>query len=501
VPTAGPAETAEPAITPEPTPDPDVTEVFGFLPYWSLTAAIETIDTDLVDTVAWLGVEANGDGRLVREKPDGGVPPGWEGFESQAFGDLKERLQAAGVKVVLVVQRFGWSEGAAQRSERLLEDRDSHDRLARQIAELVESRELDGVNLDVEPVPEELADDYVALVREVRTALDALDPELELTLEVHPSLVGYDLAALTADDAADRAIIMGYEYRTDGAEATGSHAPLDDESGRDLRTTVEQALEQVSGDKLVLALPWYGRAWSTGSPEPGAATVSGEDVPAANTVDYDAAVAQAIESGREYLPGQESAWTAYVDQDCADCPATWRQIWYDDADSFGAKVDLALTSGLAGVGIWALGFDGERPELWAALRQQLEPSIDEEAPNGSASLEPTAGSGQRSGLTIVEGSAPILTFASDEQDGSGLAFVRISLAPDLADDGTLALGRTFPASRAVTVPLGDPAIGGTDEPGRRDIHLQWRDIAGNWSAPLVISVWADDPDGGPALPT
>ena len=440
---------AEPTVAPSPTPEPLDTEVFGFLPYWSLEAAAEpTIDTDLVDTVGWFGVEANGDGRLVREKPDGGVPPGWEGFESDAYRALQERLQAEGVDVVLVVQRFGWTDGTAERTARLLEEQESRERLANQIADLVADRGLDGVNLDIEPIPERLADEYVELVRTVRTALDEVDPELGLTLEVHPSLVGYDLAGLTAEGAADRAIIMGYEYRGDGAATTGSQAPLADDSGSDLRTTIDGALAQVGGDKLIVALPWYGRAWSADSPEPGAATVSGEEIDGPATVDYDAAVLQAIESGREYATGQESAWTSYVSQDCTDCPATWRQLWYDDHDSFGAKLDHALGAGLAGVGIWALGFDGDRPELWSALRQRIMRTVDEQAPNGSASLEPSAGTGERSDLTVVEGSAPILTFASDEPQGSGLAFVRVSLVPDLADDGTLAAGRTYPASRA-----------------------------------------------------
>ena len=255
-------------------------------------------------------------------------------------------------------------------------------------------RGLDGVNLDIEPIPERLADEYVELVRTVRTALDEVDPELGLTLEVHPSLVGYDLAGLTGEGAADRAIIMGYEYRGDGAATTGSQAPLADDSGSDLRTTIDGALAQVGGDKLIVALPWYGRAWSADSPEPGAATVSGEEIDGPATVDYDAAVLQAIESGREYATGQESAWTSYVSQDCTDCPATWRQLWYDDHDSFGAKVDHALGAGLAGVGIWALGFDGDRPELWSALRQRIMRTVDEQAPNGSASLEPSAGTGR-----------------------------------------------------------------------------------------------------------
>ena len=68
-------------------------------------------------------MEASGQGRLVREKPEGGVPPGWEGFGSAAFDELKSKLQEAGVRVVLVIQRFGWTAGGLERTESLLKDR------------------------------------------------------------------------------------------------------------------------------------------------------------------------------------------------------------------------------------------------------------------------------------------------------------------------------------------------------------------------------------------
>ena len=80
------------------------------------------------------------------------------------------------------------------------------------------------MNLDVEPVPEALADEYVELVREVRAALDEVDPELHLSVDVLPGLAGYDLAGLTGEGAADLAIIMGYNFRTGAAGTAGSTA-------------------------------------------------------------------------------------------------------------------------------------------------------------------------------------------------------------------------------------------------------------------------------------
>jgi spore germination protein YaaH len=492
-PVATPSSTPAPTPSPIPPPEAPDVEVFGFLPYWSLEDAPETLDTDLVTTVAWFGVEASGNGSLVKGKPSGDVPPGWEGFESEAFRDLQARLQADGIRVVLTVQRFGWTEGGAERTQELLGDPKARRTLARQLAELVEERGLDGVNLDVEPLPAKLSADYVALVREVRSALDGVQPGLHLSVDVTSSLAGYDLAGLTADGAADAAIIMAYDYRGGTAATSGAVAPLDDPSGADIRTSVAGALEQAPADRIIVALPWYGRAWTTATEAAGSDTLSGDEVEDSATIFYAAAAAQAERSGRIYEEGQESAWTAYPVQACPDCPQAWRQAWYDDPDSFGAKVDLALSQELGGIGIWALGFEGGRPELWWALRSRLSPVDDASAPNGSAYLDPELGAASRDGLPVVEGAAPLLLYAADEEGGSGLAYVRIGLDGALAPDGSLVTAVTYPAAERITIPLGDPASGGSAESGPRAVHVQWRDVAGNWSVPLVVDVWAQDP--------
>lgn len=489
-----PAATPSPAVTPSAPPRPVASEVVGFLPSWFLEAEAETLDADLLTTVAFHGIEASGDGRLVQRKLSGDVPDGWAALEGQTFDALKAELQAKGVRVVPVIQRFGWTADSLERTRALLTSKADRRALAERIARLVKDRGLDGVNLDVEPVPEDLADEYVTFVREVRRALDDVAPGLHLSVDAVASLKGYDLAGLTADGAADLVVLMGYNYRTDASATVGSTAPLRDGSGTaDLEATVREALSQAPGDKLALALPWFGRAWSTASDKAGAAPVSGDgiDTPAAPT--YAEAVAQAVITGRQWDPQQASAWTAYPARQCSTCPAVWRQVWYDDADAFGAKMDLALGQGLAGIGVWALGQEGDREELWWALRERIEPGLDESPPNGSASLDPETVRGDLEGRDVVEGTAALRLFASDGEDGSGLLLARVGLDDEVDVDGQLVTGRSYPATERIDFPLADAETGGSPESGPRSIHVQWRDLAGNWSVPLVIEVHVLEP--------
>lgn len=494
-PTLAPLASATPAPTPAPTPEPVGAEVVGFLPNWLIADAVETIDSDLLTILALHGVEASGDGRLVSKKPSGDVPSGWKALESSAFLDLKERLQGDGVKVVPTIQRFGWTDGTAARTEALLTKKKDRRALADRIAAFVQNRDFDGVNLDFEPIPQKLSDEYVAFVREVRAALDAVDPELHLSVDVVASLAGYDLAALTADDAADLAIIMGYNYRSDGAGTAGSTAPLRDPASGDLSTTVTEALAQVGGDKLVLALPWYGKAWSTEGDKARSATVGGKGIDTASEPSYALAVELASQAGRRYQPDQASAWTVYPDRQCATCPAVWRQVWYDDPDSFGAKIDYALEQELAGVGIWALGHEVGRPEMWWALRDRLRPRVDDLPPNGSAALDPEAVKDDLEGRDVIEGVAPLRLFPSGDGTSADVAvFTRIGLAEEVDGEGRLVTGRTYPAVPRIDFPLADASTGGSSEPGPRSIYVQWRDLAGNWSKPLLIEAWVIDPE-------
>ena len=55
---------------------------------------------------------------------------------------------------------------------------------------------------------------------------------------------------------------MGYDYRSSGSSPVGSIAPIGGPL-YDVGDTVRAYASRVSPSKLILGVPYYGRAWST----------------------------------------------------------------------------------------------------------------------------------------------------------------------------------------------------------------------------------------------
>ena len=295
-------------------------EVFGFLPYWELDSAA-AIDLDTLTTLAWFSLEAGRDGRLVRVTEDGAPTPGWAGWTSQAFEELLTRAGAAGVRVVLTVERFAWDTSGRRATRRLLGDEAARATLVQDIVDTITARGAGGVNLDFEPLPQAVRSSFVRLVRELRAGLDAVDPSLQLTFDLTPDVTSFPVRRLTGRDAADAAVLMGYEYRTAGSRIAGSVAPLRDADGLDLRDSIDRALSRLPARRLILALPWYGRAWSTQTADPGSRTRRSERYIAPSTALYAVSVPRAASAGRRYDRTQASAWSAYRSRACEELSA------------------------------------------------------------------------------------------------------------------------------------------------------------------------------------
>jgi hypothetical protein len=455
---------------------------------------------------------------LIRETTEGEPTPGWSGWNSEGFDRLLDRAEAAGVRVVLTVERFAWDTAGKRDTKALMADPAARTVLVEDIIDVITDRGVGGVNLDFEPLLKGTRVPFVRLVRELRAALDAMDPSLQLTFDLTPDVKSFPLKRLTASDAADAAVLMGYEYRTSGSRIAGSVAPLRDPDDLDLRDSVKLVLARTPPDRVILALPWYGRAWSTRSDEVGSTTRTNERFIAPSSALYRSALARAAVAGRRYDRKQASAWSVYESRACETCPLSWRQLWYDDVDSVRTKVDLALRKELRGVGIWALGYQGSRQELWSALRFSLGREPDILPPQGTATIAPESVLEERDGLPVVGQTVTLELDASDPPEGSGVAFVRIATRGRRHDNRKLKDGTTFPAVDSVSIslpdadpidevfipgggtaptpspspeasPSHDPAPGVESDPELTTIRVQWRDIAGNWSEPLKIGAF------------
>jgi spore germination protein YaaH len=346
-------------------------QVMGFLPYWEVSDAV--LDYELLSTIAYFSVGSDKYGNLLKLDPDGTPTTGWGGWTSSRLTSIINAAHTKGTRVVLTISVFAWTSGQAALQGALLGNPAARQNLAVQAADAVRARGADGINLDFEPIVSGYADEYTLFVRAVRAELDKRAAGYQLTFDTTGYIGNYPIEAATAPGGADAIFIMGYDYRTASAGYSGSIDPLSGPA-YDLQDTVNAFAARVAPSKLILGVPWYGRAWSTVSDQVNARTQTGLKFGASNSVLYDTAAAYAKQYGRRWDTREQSPWIAYRRQNCSTtygCVTTWRQVYYDDAESLKRRYDMINRMGLRGTGIWALGYDADRVELRQAIAEKF----------------------------------------------------------------------------------------------------------------------------------
>jgi spore germination protein YaaH/flagellar hook assembly protein FlgD len=389
---------AEPAVA-RPAAEPDASspaaasglrrQVFGFLPYWTLGDSSTVLKYDYLSTIAYFSVGSDAKGNLLKRNKDGSLTTGWGGWTSSAMTRVIDSAHAHHTRVVLTISVFAWTSGEATKQGTLLGSPTARLNLARQAAAAVRNRGADGINLDFEPIASGHAADFTAFVRTLRAELRKIRSGYQLTFDTTGFIGNYPIEGATASGGADAIFIMGYDYRGSGASTAGSIDPLNG-SGYTLADTIRAYTARVPASRLILGLPYYGRAWSTTSSALRAPNQSGTKYGASTSVIYDTAADLVHVYGRRYDPTEAVAWFAYRRQNCSStygCVTSWRQIYFDDAQSLKARYDLVIRSGLRGSGMWALGYDARRPELYGAL--SLKYLHDTTAPESGITILPS----------------------------------------------------------------------------------------------------------------
>ena len=206
------------------------------------------------------------------------------------------------------------------------------------------ARGADGVNLDFEPIASGYADEFTALVRKVRAALDAAAPGYQLTFDTTGWIGNYPIEDATAKGGADAVVIMGYDYRSSCSSPVGSIAPIGGPTYdiRDTIRSVPRARARLEGHprRAVLRarlvdVHEQARTRKNISGTKYGPSVDGRRTPTAR--DF------AVKYGKAYDPVEGVAWTAYKRENCTTtygCVKPWRQLYFDDAKALKAKYDL-----------------------------------------------------------------------------------------------------------------------------------------------------------------
>jgi spore germination protein YaaH len=345
-------------------------EVFGFLPYWELNT---TLNYPTLSTIAYFGIDLNTNGTLDQSGN------GWNGWNGTTLTNIINNAHAAGTRIALTVESFAWDSAGAAAQTALLSSPTASLTAAQQIAAEVARRGVDGVNLDFEPIAPGQSANYVAFVRSLRVELDKVHAGYELTFCGTGRPNTYDLPNLLAPGAADAVFIMGYDFRGGSPATTGSIDPLTSPYiSFDLTDAVNAYLAKVGPSKVILGLPWYGHAWSTGAVNTGNTPPADPNTygqPAAvyySTAAGLNAITDSTHLGKLYDTVEQTGWTAYYGS-YGGLP-TWRELYYDDARALGAKLDAIDGWNLRGPGIWALGYDNNNGngDLTAAIAAKMQ---------------------------------------------------------------------------------------------------------------------------------
>lgn len=308
--------------------------IYGYAPYW----ADETwLRYDLLDRIGLFDVTLNPDGSITNLY---GFPNRWAA--------AIDRAHRNGVKVEMVATCFDWANiHGAIRAPASIPN----------LVALADSAGMDGINLDCEGLWYGDRDTFTLFVRRLSAACRTAG--LDLTLATPPlnQERAYDLPALA--DTADGLFIMGYDFHWLAAPEAGPVAPL---AGWTFYGNLPMAVDYYlgtlgNGAKLWLGLPLYCYQWPTY-----ADTARSRTTGPGTACWYSEAAGRAARHGRRWNAEGSTPWYAFDS-------AGWHQGWFDDDTSLLLKYGLANEHDFLGAGMWALGYDGARPELWAALRE------------------------------------------------------------------------------------------------------------------------------------
>ena len=233
----------------------------------------------------------------------------------------------------------------------LLNDVEDQKELIEAILHTAEHKGYRWVDVDFEYVQARDAEAYAQFLARLRQALApsgrpllaALAPK---TYAGQPGRLYEGIDYHLISQSVDFALLMTYEWGNLNGPPMAV-APLPE-----VRRVVEYALTEFTANQLFLGIPNYGYDWSLPYRQ-------GNRAKSLNNVEA-VRLAWDRRTAIRYDERAQAPWFRYVDS-----RGTEHEVWFEDARSIQAKLNLALEYGLYGVGYWNL--DRPFPQNWVVL--------------------------------------------------------------------------------------------------------------------------------------
>ena len=333
------------------------TEVYTWYPYW-MGDVWKSYDFDLISSISFLSYN-------IDPKTGSYLNPAQ--IRQWRETDLLDSAKIHKTKVLLSLAL----EGEENHLE-FLKNEKAWTTTLDSITVLLKERDADGIEVEFIDIPLDLEPKFLDFVAQLKENLSYRFITKKLTLSLvipaSPDKFPFDLRKL--DESVDLFIVKGLDYHEeDGTVA--AVAPLRNETagGPSLENTLLTYLDRgLNAEKSILALPLYGSQWSgTFDPEEGFYTTNFERKVTLSEVNR---VFQSKDSIYKIEPTlDETTMTQYFFLEFQD--NTSIEGWYDDSLTLSKKMDYALINKFKGVGLWALGYDLGKNEVWEVVAKKF----------------------------------------------------------------------------------------------------------------------------------
>ncbi len=212
---------------------------------------------------------------------------------------------------------------------------------------------LDGINIDFENMKKEDKDMFSRFIIELTPRLK----EMGLVISVDVTAPdGGETWSLCFDrnvigHVADYIVFMAYDQYGVSSTKPGTTAGYDW-----VKLSLNKFLqtEAIEPDKIILAVPFYTRVWTTDK----------EGKTSSNTL--------TMKNVDKVLPeGIERKWDDNLKQNYVEYTENnnKKQVWLEDKDSLKHKISLITENNLAGIGSWQKGM--ETDDIWEFIKNEL----------------------------------------------------------------------------------------------------------------------------------
>lgn len=321
--------------------------VYGWHPYWAGSDYLN-YEWNLLSHMSFFSYEV--------DKNTGNATT-THSFSTSAAVDAA--LASGNTKVTLCVTLFGSSNLTT-----FLTNSTAKQTLITNLINTIQSRGAHGVNIDFEGLPSSQKTNFANFMVDLANQMHAAIPGSEVSSVLYAVDWNnvFDFSIMLP--AVDYFVIMGYDYYYPGSSNTGPNDPLY-QFGTSYNVSLSKTITDYinagcSKDRLLLGLPYYGFQWETVD----------SNIPSSTTAN---GIARTYTLVKDNTSGNYSAVNhnfdndSYTDIYVYQQGGVWKQCYITEKDAFRKRLQHINNTDIAGIGIWALGYDDGYTDFWWAI--------------------------------------------------------------------------------------------------------------------------------------